>query len=159
MALAYRATAEQQHQLLTACLAALETVDKRLIAFTDPATAAGIDTLIKKIHDAETPHALDRRFSDWGEAWHADIPVTYEEDDHISARQAAPLLGISHETLGKLRVDGRIKGQWDPDLGTRGGYRYRVGDIWELATKLRGRNWRTKDRIDSINDSGRSDPK
>lgn len=159
MALAYRSVAQEDDQLLAECAALLDAVDRRLIAFDNPAVLTRINDILKKIQERPPSTELDQRFSDWGQDWHAEIPITYEQDDYITARQAAPLLNIDANTIGRLRIDGRIKGEWDPALGSRGGWTYKVADIWELSTKLRGRNWRTKERIDRVNDDGSSDEK
>lgn len=159
MALAYRALAEQQDELIKAFVAIMHALDRKLIAFDNPGTLAMIDHKLKKARELGGPSELDQRFSDWGEEWHAELPVTYEADDYITGRQAAPLLNINANTVGRLRIAGRIKGKWDPTVGSRGGWTYLVADVWELSTKLRGRNWRTKERIDSIGSDGSSDEK
>lgn len=161
IALAYRAVCQQDDELFGEVAAIFHAVDRRLVAFDNPSVLTKINEILKKIQDRAPSTELDQRFSDWGEDWHADVPVTYEADDYISAKKAAPLLNIAHGTLGRLRVEGRIEGKWDPKLdGTsRGGWTYKVADVWKLSTELRGRNWRTKPQTDSITDSGRSDPK
>lgn len=160
MALAYRAVAEQQRDALLKAAHILGKVDRRLTAFDDPAVLGEIDGLRTLIANTVAGVGdLDQRFSDWGEEWHAEIPLHHEEDDWITARQAAPLLDIAPNTVGRLRVEGRIKGIWDDSIGPRGGWRYRVADVWELSTKLRGRKWRGTNTTDSISDNGSSDPK
>jgi hypothetical protein len=158
MALAYRALALQQHELLSACADILAAVDRRLIAFDNPAILAKIDGTLKEI-GADTPTSLDVRFREWGETWHAEIPVHYEEDDYVTSKEAGPLLNITPDSIGRLRIDGRIKGKWDPTLGSKGGWTYRVGDLWKLSTEKRGRgNWRSKDPTVSIGDTGEVTP-
>lgn len=152
----YRALSLQQRELLRECVDLFSAVDRRLISFDNPEIGAAIDHLHKKIVELEGPDALDQRFYQWGEDWHAEIRVTYEADDYITAREAAPLLNINQNTIGRLRIDGRIKGRFDKDIR---GYRYKVADIWELASKLRGRNWRAQGTTDRVTDNGSSDPK
>lgn len=161
VALAYRAVAEQQRDALLKAAYILGKVDRRLVAYTDPAVLGEIDgTLTAIANIVGEVGALDKRFRDWGEQWHAEVPVTYEEDDWISGKEAAPLISITPDSLGRLRIDGRIKGKWDPNIGSRGGWTYRVGDVWKLSTEKRGRGrWTRKEPTDSIGDKGRGDSK
>ena len=155
---AYRSLAQEQAAALAQCATVLDAVDRRLVAFKDPAVLSQIDACVKALSALTPPEALDTRFREWGEGWHADIPVHYEQDDWVTAKEAAPIVGLNKGTLGQLRIRGRIKGKWDKNLGSRGGWRYRVGDLWKLSTEKRGRDWRARERTDSITTDGSSDP-
>lgn len=158
MALAYRNLAEQQQAAHQRIREALENLDRRLIAYDNPASLAIIDQALKEFA-ATSVKDLDDRFTSWGEEWHADQPVTYEPDDMVKAKTAAQIMQVAPKTVSNLRITGRLKGVWDPDMGNSGGYWYKVSDVWEMSTRLRGRNWRSKPPLDTLNDSGSSDSK
>lgn len=156
MALAYRALAQEQQQAREDIRAALEKLDRRLIAYDNPASLTLIDQALKAL-DGDGVKDLDDRFTSWGETWHAEQPQTYGPDDFVKGDVAASLIHISKKSISTLRINGRLKGTWDPDMGTAGGYWYKVADVYELSTTLRGRNWRQKESTDTLKDSGRSD--
>lgn len=159
MVLAYRHLAQQERAgaLLLADL--LRRADTRLLAFDNPATLDAIKTALKTLGDGDPVAELDRRFTDWGESFHAEQPEHYEMDDYVKASVACTLIHVAPKTINTMRINGRIKGHWAPDLGSSGGYLYRVGDLYDAAAKLPSRGWRRKRSTDTLNDSGRSDPK
>jgi len=169
VALAYRHTAAEYEGVAThlrTIVEAVEEADRRLLAYNSAKTLAALDTAMKAAREyldhtrkAETVHNLDERFTTWGETWHCDQPGHYEDDDLVKAGVAAKLIHIAPKTLSTQRIRGRIKGHWDPQMATAGGYWYRVGDVYELSSKLRSRSWRRKGSTDTLNDSETGDSK
>lgn len=164
MALAYRAELIKRQEAVKALLLALEQVNRQLISFDSPATLALLDAAVKDLAAGGGDDAvkeLDERFTQWGESWHADVPMTFEPDELVKAADAAKILHCSNKTMSTLRIGGRIKGHWDPTLGSTGGWRYKVADVYELSTKVRGRTggWREKESGVTLNGSGSSDTK
>lgn len=157
IALAYRTVAQQQRDALTKLRGALDQADKRLLAYDSPATLVAIKQALADIGDTDQVAELDKRFSDWGETFHCEQPGHYELDDYVPAKIAAQLAHVAPKTIHNLRISGRIKGTWTPHLSTSGGYLYKVRDIYELSSKLRGRGWRAKESADTLNPNGRSD--
>lgn len=157
MALAYRNLCEQQENAMRQVREVIAKMDRRLIAFDNPASIELLNRALKELDNVTTTGELDARFTDWGEGWHAERPVHYEMDEYVKPTVAASILHISSKTISNLRTAGRLKGKWDPDLGTVGGYSYKVSDLHDLSAKLRGRGWRGKGSTDTLNDSGRSD--
>lgn len=100
---------------------------------------------------------LDSKFIEWGERWHAEIDITYGPEDEVKAKIAGPLIGISGRSIGAMRARGRIKGRWNKPKGDNGHYLYKVADVWELSTKLRGRSWRASGSTDTVSTDGGSD--
>jgi hypothetical protein len=156
MALAYRHLAEQQQLAIQQVREVLEQLDRRLLAYKDPGDVQLLDNALKAFDDTTTED-LDKRFTDWGETWHADIPQHYEMDDYVKADVAASLIHIGRKGISAHRISGRLKGHFDPAMGTGGGYWYQVRDVYELSSKLRGRNWRKKPSPVTLQDSRRSD--
>lgn len=156
VALAYRTLLQQREEAEQQIRDVLEKLDRRLISYSDPASVGLLDKALATLNDCRT-EALDQRFTEWGETWHCDQPEHYEETDYVKAATAAKILAVSHKTISTLRINGRLTGHWDPDMGTAGGYWYLVKDIHDLSRKMRGRNWRGKGSTDTLNDSGRSD--
>ncbi len=121
--------------------------------------------LTKQLHDAgitvETAVAdLDERFTDWGEKWHCEQVKSLGPDDLVDRNEAAALIGVAGGTLGRLRIRGRIKGQWVKGVfGKPGHYLYKVSDVYQLSTELRGRSWRAADATDTVTPDGESDTK
>jgi hypothetical protein len=167
VALAYRHTALEYADVaehLRTIIEAVENADRRLLAYDSPKTLAALDIAMKaareyldNIHKAETPQALDERFTSWGETFHCEQPEHYEDDDLVKGAQAAKLIHVSPKTMSTERIRGRIKGIWDPEMATAGGYWYRVGDVYALSSELRGRAWRRKGSTDTLNDSRTGD--
>lgn len=157
VALAYRQVAQQQHQILAVLSDALDKADTRLLSYDSPATLVAIKQALAGIPPADPVAELDKRFTDWGETFHCEQPAHYEMDDYVTAKIAAQLIHVGPNAVQALRVKGRIKGHWTPDLGTVGGYLYKVRDVYDLSSKLRGRDWRRKESTDTLNDDGRSD--
>lgn len=106
--------------------------------------------------EVDTAH-LDRKFTEWGESWHCEVEIQYGPDDEVKAKVGGPLIGIDARSLGAMRARGRIKGRWNKPAGSNGHYLYKVADIWELSTKLRGRSWRASGSTDTVSTDGGSD--
>jgi len=140
VALAYRHVAQQQHQAANILAQAMRKADTRLLAYDSPTTLEEIKAALK-VFDASDPVAeLDKRFTDWGETFHTEAPVHYDMDDYVKAEEAAALIHLSRKSMSALRVRGRIKGHWTPDIGTSGGYLYLVRDVYALSTTLKSRS-------------------
>lgn len=146
MCLAYRATAEKLEAAKDDMREALNVIDRRLIAFDDPKALAALDRVQKALDALPTVKELDDRFTDWGIEWHAEQLDHYDMDDLVKPAIAGKLIHIGPNTISNMRINGRIKGHWDPTLGSVGGYRYRVRDVYALATTMRGRSWRKQER-------------
>jgi hypothetical protein len=160
VALAYREGMRQQHEYVRALAALLEQADTRLMSYNDPATVAAITELIKTIGDEDPVEALDQRFSDWGERWHCEQLDHYEPDDYVKAKVAANLIHVAAKTISGMRIDGKIKGVWDPEIGTNGGYWYRVGDLYDMRARMPLKpQWRPEESTVTLNDSRRGDGK
>jgi len=159
MASAYRQVAKEQQEAAQALRDAMFKADTRLLAFDSPATLVAIKAALKTLDGASAVAELDKRFSDWGETFHVEQVAHYEMDDWVKASEAAKLIHSSTKTLNELRIKGRIKAEWSADVGSSGGYLYKVEDVYKLSTTMRGRGWRRKGSVDSINDSGRGDSK
>ncbi len=95
---------------------------------------------------------LDDRFLQWGERWHTSRPAPYEPDEWIPTKEAADLINLSVGALSSLRVSGRIKGRLRRPRGR--GFEFKVADVLELSTKLRGRGhpWREETSTDKVPD-------
>lgn len=152
VALAYRAIAQDQAQQLKAYKDILSKLDRRLLLYDDRQAAARLHALVEHTNDTQVEE-LDQRFADWGQTWHADIPMSYDLDDTVPARIAAELLCIAPGTLGRLRANGRIKGEF---RGRADGFWYRVRDVYALSSEVRGRatakTVQPADTTDSIHD-------
>ena len=159
MASAYRQVALEQQQAAQALRDAMFKADTRLLAFDSPATLVAIKAALASLDGADAVTALDKRFSDWGETFHIEQPERHEMHDMVKASEAAKLIHSSAKTLNELRIKGRIKAEWSDEVGPSGGYLYRVADVYKLSTTMRGRGWRRKQSVDTLNDSGRGDPK
>ena len=160
--------AQRQQRAAAALREALEKADARLLSYDSPATLEAIKTALKELDGGEKIKDLppedpildlDNRFNSWGESFHAEQPDHYEMDDWVKASVAARLIHISDKTVNTLRVEGRIKGIWDKDVGSSGGYLYKVEDVYALSLTLRSRTWQKKGSIDNLNDSETGDPK
>jgi hypothetical protein len=158
VALAYRNLALEHEQAVAVVRDVLEKFDRRLIAFDNPGSVSELDKALQVI-EATTVKNLDDRFTEWGETWHAEQPDHYEPHEWVKGSVAAQLLHTSTKQISALRIAGRLKGKWDRDMNTNGGYWYRVGDLYELSMKKRGRTSRTEGSADTLTDSGSSDTK
>lgn len=136
---AYRATAVAYEESLTAIGDALQLIDLRLINFDQPGAADIITKAIAAAGETQSVAQLDQRFTDWGEAWHCPRPTTYSEDDLVDAIVAAEILQIASGTVHKFRTNRRIKAVWNPQIGPRGGWMFRVGDLYEFSRTRRRR--------------------
>lgn len=143
MALAYRALAQQQQEAREQILRVLEQLDRRLIAFDNPGAVAIIDKAMGELA-GDGVKELDERFTQWGETFHAEQPDHYEPDDYVKAKVAAQLINCAPKTISNLRIHGRLPGVWDPNIGSSGGYWYKVSDVYETSSKMRSRSWRRK---------------
>lgn len=156
VALAYRALAEEQVELIAKLKYALRALDNLPVENVDPELPAKIEELLA--FNADDPvHALDQRFTQWGEQWHSNTPIHYEPDDWVVTKIAANLINISTGALSRLRKTGRIKGRFVREVGI-GGYTYQVKDVYALSEQLRGRAWRTDPSTDTVTDSRSSAP-
>lgn len=157
---AYRQVAIEQRDAARGLAEALRNADTRLLAYDSPTTLEAIKAALKTLDDADPVAALDKRFSDWGETFHVEQPQHYEMDDWVRASEAAKLIHIDKSALNQMRIRGRIKGMWSDDVGSCGGYLYKVEDVYKLSTTIRRRgSWRDKGVTDTLDDSGRGDSK
>ncbi len=147
VALAYRARAEEHAAQARELRDLLAEINPTLLKFADTELAGRIQKAIKTT--VEDVADLDQRFWDWGESWHCPSKQTYEPDDMLPAREAAPLIQVAANTLNRMRLRGRIKGHWKGGKGTgvNGQYLYRVRDVYQLSSELRGRGWRATDSV------------
>lgn len=160
VALAYRHLAAGQEQQLARIRELYAQCDDRLIAW-EPNEAARkeLDGLMRTATPADdTVAALDRRFDDWGETWHADVESHYEPEDWVPADVAGQILSVSRNTVGRHRVRGRIEGKFLKQQGNGGGgWYYKVADLYELQTQLRGRGRHFGKGTVTVPSSGSSD--
>lgn len=159
MALAFREEAKKQRQVTLMLRDILLQADRRLIAYSDPAMLPTISAAIDAVASKDPVTELDERFVSWGEEWHADLPDNYDMDDWVKTSVAARLVQIASKTLNQMRIDGKVTGKWDPSINTKGGYLYRVGDVFAARAAMPGRGWRVRDSIDTLNNSGTGDSK
>lgn len=158
VALAYRAEATRQRELVTRMRDMFDKIDLRLIEYSEPGATTAINNILKDIPNSDPVAALDQRFTDWGETFHSSQPIQYGMDDWVKGSEAAKLIHTNSKTMSNKRIEGAIKGLWDPQLGTNGGYLYKVRDVYALReTMYKGRRWLNKRTPDTLNDSGRSD--
>jgi hypothetical protein len=140
MAGAYRIMAMEQHRILDTADSVLDALSEALEAGAiDSAVSDVVKQLRADIAKVPTPESYDVKFREWGEEWHADVPVTYQPGDMINSKEAGAILGTARNNILRLRVDGRIEGQWNPDVGRRGSWLFRVEDVWKLRTERRER--------------------
>lgn len=159
MALAYRHLAQQQAIELDRIRKLYAQFDPRVIAW-EPNEAArkALDALMAPPDVLDEVAALDERFADWGESWHAEVVQHYESDDYVNARTAGAILSISKNTIGRHRARGRIEGKYLKAQGNGGGgWYYKVADLYELQTQLRGRGYHFGKGTVTVPDSERSD--
>lgn len=135
VALAYRSVAQEQQQTIADMQALLAKIDRRLLGFTDAALDQAIHAIVNAT-PVDLVGDLDRRFADWGQAWHAEVVQEHELDDMVPAKVAASLVHLSYGALQRARVRGRIKGEY---RGTIEGYWYRVRDVYALSSESRKR--------------------
>lgn len=153
MALAYRAALTEQAARANELEGLLYKVDLRMLGRKHPGLVEAVEKLLAGPSSKDPVGELDQRFRDWGETWHAEIPVDYDEDDLIPAKEAAAIVSLNSHSISALRVRGRIKGTWDRQLR---GYRYRVGDVYTLMTEKRARGGDSRSSTDTVPNSGSS---
>lgn len=161
-ALAYRETARGLRAETQALYDIIRKVDPRVVEWVeDP----DFRKLYSEIQAGNLPvddpvRNLDARIHDWGEDWHADIEVTYDEDDWVPVKIAAKIVGVQRNTINRARLRGRITGKHIKQEGDPGDgqWTYRVGDLLALSSEPRTRDSRVKDRTDTVQSSGSSDP-
>jgi hypothetical protein len=140
VALAYRATATAHEEALKTIGEALQHIDwpaaeKVLKAIGAIASA-----------DTQTVEQLDQRFTAWGETWHCPRPVHYDDDDYVDSNTAGELIQLAGATIQRYRVEGRIKGIWNEQIGPHGGWVFRVGDLYQFSANRRPRGHNLKGR-------------
>lgn len=143
---AYRATAVAYSEALTAIGEALRLIDMRLINFDQPGAANMITKAMAEAAEVQSVAQLDQRFTEWGETWHCPRPTTYDENDFVDSIVAAEILQIAPGTVHKFRTNRRIKAVWNPQIGPRGGWMFRVGDLYEFSRTRRRRGENLKGR-------------
>lgn len=135
MALAYRETALALQAEADAVRKALAGVDLRVLKFADPQAAKAVKALLGDTA-TDPVTALDDRFSEWGEQWHADPPdFVFDEDDWVPTQIAIHIVGINNNTLGDHRSKGAIRGRF-VKRGSNATFLYRVGDLRALRERL-----------------------
>lgn len=166
VALAYRSLAQQLADEINDLHTRIGKIDPRVLDWVEsPPEDPDLARSLKRIADTPaeergTPVAeLDQRFKEWGEDWHAEVPVDYDEDDLIPQAEAAALVQLTPASLGRLRQRGRItavrtKHPGDPGSGR---FYYRVGDVYDLQRERRTRNSRDPDTTVTVPSSGSSD--
>lgn len=159
MVLAYRHLAQQQRDAALTLANALRKADTRLLAFDSPATLETIKTALKALGDHDPVAELDKRFTDWGETFHAEQPKHYDLDDFVKASIAAQLIQVAPKTINTMRINGRVQGYWSDDLGSSGGYLYKVRDLYDAAATMPSRGWHRRRSTDTLNNDRRSDSK
>jgi hypothetical protein len=102
---------------------------------------------IAEVADPQATHALDRRMVGFGQHWVVPREVVYEDDEWITAAQAAELACVDPAHLRTLRRRGRLIGQIAPNGRS---YEYRAGDIYALLTVRR----RARSVSDTLTDDG-----
>lgn len=136
---AYRQSAQQWQEIAGILVDAFQTLDRRLVGYDSVATLAMIDKAIKAVPAAETPVKLDNRFMSWGQTWHCPQPEVYDDDDYVTAVQAGRLIHMSTAAVHKFRQRGKLDAVWNEQLGGRGGFMFRVGDVYQAAASRRKR--------------------
>lgn len=158
MALAYRHAAGELAGELAQIRAALAEVDPRILMWIDDQAVRETLSNARKPAAGDVVGALDQRFLDWGESWHTDTPVTYDEDEWVAGRVAAKLIHVGPNSIRRYRLEGRLPAEWRKVPGCNAnGWWYRVGDLYKLRETLPGRGWRGKGVKDTVGDNGRSD--
>jgi hypothetical protein len=160
MALAYRALAEEQQSRLDAALDLLSRVDERVLRLNpDTGVAAGITKLLSREAINEPVPAMDARFYEWGEEWHAELSRHYDSDEWITGEDAGHILTVAPQTVSRMRTRGRLVGKLVKVPGQQGGGRwyYLAADIYALSAEKRARSSPEVDATDSLQASGSSD--
>lgn len=135
MALAYREAALTAQARLDAARKALASIDLRVLQFADQHVAGAVRALVAD-EGPDPVVALDARFSEWGESWHADPPdFTFDDDDWVPTLVASEILGRNNNTLGEWRGRGLLRGRYIK-RGSNNVYLYRVGELRALRAKL-----------------------
>lgn len=161
VALAYRHLAQEQHQRAVHLREIMKQITRDQWALIlDPDEA---DEAVKSLNEeyVDPTEALDRRFKDWGETWHAEEASSFEPDDYVSAQQGAKIIHLHWNTIHHMRARGRIKGVYTrggPGKGY-GGWKYKVADLYALAAQSRDRprGWNFAKGTDSLGDSETGD--
>lgn len=152
IALHYRSLAEEQqkrandlHQLLT------DTVNLKSLRLVDPDLAQALDVIVVTGGQvADAVETADRKFLEWGEEWHTPLEAEYADDEWVPTRVAARLIHIAEGTITRMRLRGRIQGKWRKDPGAANTWVFKVSDLYKLQSELRGRNWKSGPKTDSI---------
>jgi hypothetical protein len=140
IALAYRKEAKRQQEGRRALQELLATVDLRVLEFSDADLAAKIRTMIADI-GGDPVRDLDVKHCDYGEEWvlDGDDPPVFEYDDTdwVPASIAGPLIGMTQNHFGQLRIHGHLKKF--KHLSQPTGYVYQVGEARASKGLLPGR--------------------
>lgn len=159
IALAYRQVANELQHELEELRRLVEKIDERAIHWSAGDTVADELQAAKEQRETDRVAELDRRFVDWGETWHAEGSITYQDDDYLDAKEAGKLIQLSPEAINQARLRGRLPGIFDAVSpgARRGTWKYKVADVYKLSVERRPRGWNLNNATDSIRDSGRSD--
>lgn len=145
MTLAYREAALTAQARLDAARKALASIDPRVLQFADQHVAGAVQALVAD-EGPDPVVALDARFSEWGESWHADPPqFTFDDDDWVPTHIASEIVGRNDNTLGEWRSQGMIRGRY-VKRGNTNAYLYRVGDLRALRVRLANEKSSTRKR-------------
>lgn len=154
-ALAYREIARGMRAETEALAEAIRKIDPRIIAWIEDDDFTKLYKEIQaKAYPMDNPiDALDQRIFSWGEEWHAEIEETYNDDDWITAKVAAKILGVAPNTVSRMRNRGRLAGRLEEkQFGDPGGgtFMYRYGDVIALSSEVRTRGSRVEEVTDTV---------
>ncbi|EOM77284.1 DNA-binding protein [Rhodococcus rhodnii] len=85
--------------------------------------------------DPAACRALDAEAADFGQSWTVPQTMTVDEDDLVTAGEAADLVGVTAATVYQWAHRGYIERR----TGTDGRTRYRVGDVLDHLAATRRR--------------------
>jgi Helix-turn-helix domain len=89
------------------------------------------------LHEADPAagEEFDERMIALGVRWLIPrLVIQWDDDDLLTPAQAAEAAGVAVATISALRRRGRLAGTKTPN-----GWRYRAGDVYELAARPRWR--------------------
>lgn len=159
MALAYRHLAQEQQARLNRIRELFTRFDERVLKWEPDEEAMAELRKILEAGPADAVDDLDRRFVSWGEEWHADFDITYEPDDLVATNVAAKILAINENTIGRMRINGRLEGHLIKKSGDhQKRWYFYVRDLYAVQEATRTRTSRKPDVTDKLHTDGRSDP-
>lgn len=159
VALAYRNVARQLTTELLATQTLYKRLDRRLLDSWEPDqdTVKALDVLLANLGDQV--HELDERFKQWGEDWHAEVPVAHDDDDLIDAIEAAKILHLAPHSISRIRCRGKIEGVFLRLPGDHSAkWYFKVSDVYRLQKERRPRDSRKPDATDTVGGDGSGDP-